>query len=512
MTQLPQAASYRADPAILELGDAFYDPVEAADFPRTVLRFRNDRWAPDVGLAGLPDSEWIRHFARFEPLADNLSQPLALRYHGHQFRSYNPDIGDGRGFLFAQLRDSQGRLLDLGTKGSGQTPYSRFGDGRLTLKGGVREVLATEMLEALGVETSKTFSLIETGEALERNDEPSPTRSAVLVRLQHSHIRIGAFQRLAYFQEAENLAKLTDYCLRHYYGGSELRHCEEPFDAACGGAQDELPLRGSNEAVEAPKTPEAGLLRSARNDGPPAARLLAHVAREAARLAASYIAAGFVHGVLNSDNIAITAQSFDYGPWRFTPYWDGHFTAAYFDHAGLYSFGRQPEAIHWDVLQLAASLQSIAEVDDLNASLDAFPPEFQRRLVEAMFGRLGIRPAGGEGDARLLVALETALTAKTVTIDRFFFDWRGGRRRAPSPADNVYESDAFADFRNSIALYDPAEGALDHEYWLDEAPCSMHVDEVEAIWSRIDESDDWSLFEDKIGAIRRMGEAMRPGA
>ena len=111
---------------------------------------------------------------------------------------YNPDIGDGRGFLFAQLRDGDGRLLDLGTKGSGQTPYSRFGDGRLTLKGGVREVLATEMLEALGVETSKTFSLIETGEALERNDEPSPTRSAVLVRLQHSHIRIGTFQRLAY--------------------------------------------------------------------------------------------------------------------------------------------------------------------------------------------------------------------------------------------------------------------------------------------------------------------------
>jgi uncharacterized protein YdiU (UPF0061 family) len=104
---------------------------------------------------------------------------------------YNPDIGDGRGFLFAQMYDGAGRLLDLGTKGSGQTPYSRFGDGRLTLKGGVREVLATEMLEALGVETSKTFSLIETGEALERGDEPSPTRSAVLVRRQHGPIRIG---------------------------------------------------------------------------------------------------------------------------------------------------------------------------------------------------------------------------------------------------------------------------------------------------------------------------------
>ena len=337
MTRLPQAATYRADPAILELGDAFYDPAEPADFSQALLRFRNDRWAPAVGLADLDPSAWIRHFGRFEPLPDNLERPLALRYHGHQFRVYNPDIGDGRGFLFAQLRDGEERLLDLGTKGSGRTPYSRFGDGRLTLKGGVREVLATEMLEALGVDTSKSFSLIETGEALDRGDEPSPTRSAVLVRLQHSHIRIGTFQRLAYFQEAENLAKLTDYCLRHHYG-------EEGGD-----------------------------------DAP--ARLLDHVAREAARLAASYIAAGFVHGVLNSDNIAITAQSFDYGPWRFTPYWDGHFTAAYFDHAGLYAFGRQPEAIHWDVLQLAASLRTIAEADALNPSLDAFPPESRPRAA-----------------------------------------------------------------------------------------------------------------------------------
>ena len=146
------------------------------------------------------DEEWAAHFCRFEPLPGNLPQPLALRYHGHQFRVYNPDIGDGRGFLFAQLRDDRGRLLDLGTKGSGQTPYSRTADGRLTLKGGVREVLATEMLEALGVNTSKTFALFETGEELERGDEPSPTRSAVLMRLSHGHIRIGTFQRLAFFE------------------------------------------------------------------------------------------------------------------------------------------------------------------------------------------------------------------------------------------------------------------------------------------------------------------------
>jgi len=455
--------AYRPDPAILALGGDFYDPVAPADFPQAMLRFRNDRAAAAVGLAELADAEWVTHFGRFAPLPGNLPEPLALRYHGHQFRMYNRDIGDGRGFLFAQLRDGADRLLDLGTKGSGQTPYSRFGDGRLTLKGGVREVLATEMLEALGVETSRSFSLVETGEALERHDEPSPTRSAVLVRLQHSHIRIGTFQRLAYFDETANLGKLTDYCLRHYYG-------EE------GGA-----------------------------DGP--ARLLGHVGRAAARLAASYIAAGFVHGVLNSDNIAITAQSFDYGPWRFTPYWDGHFTAAYFDHNGLYAFGRQPEAIHWDLVQLAASLRAVAQAEALTPALDAFPEHFQAALTAAIFRRLGIRPSEAERDAALLVALETALAAKTVGIDRFFFDWRGGARRGPSPADDAYADEPFTGFRAAIAGFQPAAGALDHPYWSDPAPCSMHIEEVEAIWAAIDARDDWGPLHAKVAAVRRMGEA-----
>jgi serine/tyrosine/threonine adenylyltransferase len=464
MATLPQPAAYRPETAILELGDAFYDPVEAADFPQTLLRFRNDRWAPAVGLGDLSEEEWVRHFGRFTPLPDTLMTPLALRYHGHQFRVYNPEIGDGRGFLFAQLRDGAGRLLDLGTKGSGQTPYSRFGDGRLTLKGGVREVLATEMLEALGVETSKSFSLIETGEALERNDEPSPTRAAVLVRLGHGHIRIGSFQRLAYFEEKENIAKLVRYCLRHLYGDNKE-----------GGA--------------AP------------------ARLLDRVADGAARLAASYIAAGFVHGVLNSDNIAITTESFDYGPWRWTPFWDGHFTAAYFDHAGLYSFGRQPEAIHWDLVQLARSLTTVVAADTLTAVLETFPDRFQRALRDALFARLAILPGEMEVDMTFIAALETALARRTVQIDRFFFDWRGGGLRDGAP--DIYDGEEFAELRTLIGRYEAQSGALDHDYWSDETPCSMHIDEVEAIWSAIDESDDWAPLNAKVAAVRRMGEAMR---
>jgi uncharacterized protein YdiU (UPF0061 family) len=454
MATLPQPA-----PAILELGGDFYDRVRPADFPQTILRFRNDRAAATIGLDGLGDAEWIRHFGRFVPLPDNLPEPLALRYHGHQFRVYNPDIGDGRGFLFAQMRGADGRLLDLGTKGSGQTPYSRFGDGRLTLKGGVRELLATEMLEALGVDTSKTLSLIETGEALDRGDEPSPTRSAVLVRLQHSHIRIGTFQRLATLGEADNIRKLTAYCLHHYY---------------------------------------------ADDSGHPAL-LLGHVTAQAARLAASYIAAGFVHGVLNSDNIAITAQSFDYGPWRWTPYWDGHFTAAYFDHAGLYSFGRQPEAIHWDLVQLARSLREIEEAAPLTAALERFPDLFQHALRGALFARLGLVPSVIDEDMKLVAAIEEALARKTVTIDRFFFDWRGGR----IPEEGY---GGFDDLAALIAGRQPVPGARDHPYWADPEPCSMHIEEVEALWSAIDERDDWAPLHAKVAAIRRMGGALNANA
>ncbi|MET0375568.1 MAG: protein adenylyltransferase SelO family protein [Rhizorhabdus sp.] len=464
MTIAPQAAAYHPDPKIETLEGRLSDPVSAANFPKTILRFRNRRWDKAVGLDTLSDAEWIAHFGRFEPLPDNLPQPLALRYHGHQFRNYNPEIGDGRGFLFAQLRDGAGRLLDLGTKGSGQTPYSRFGDGRLTLKGGMREILATEMLEALGVETSKTFSIIETGEALQRNDEPSPTRAAVMVRLSHGHIRIGSFQRLAALGEPDTMRDLIGYTLSHLY------------DEAPGNA--------------------------------PAGQLLDLVCRRTARLAAGYMAAGFVHGVLNSDNINVTGESFDYGPWRWLPTWDPGFTAAYFDSNRLYAFGRQAQAIHWDVVQLAKSLRSVAEAEELAPAVDAWPAYYEAEVVAALCARLGVISQGAEADLAMIQAMDEALQQTGVGVDRFFFDWRGGKRRAPSPADAIYDGAAFTTFSDAISGY-RANVAIDHPYWSDGEPCSMLIEEVESLWRAIDERDDWVPLEAKIAAVRRMGEAMR---
>ncbi len=457
----PQAATYRADPRIATIADWLADPVEAADFPSRTLRFRNDRAAATVGLDSLTDTQWTSHFGQFEPLPGNLPQPLALRYHGHQFRVYNPDIGDGRGFLFAQLSDESGRLLDLGTKGSGRTPWSRDGDGRLTLKGAVREILATEMLEALGVNTSKTFSVIETGEELWRGDEPSPTRSAVLVRLSHGHIRIGSFQRLSVLEERDHLAALVDYCLETYPGPP---------------APDDAPGRDE-----------------------PAVVLLHQVVERLARMAASYMAAGFVHGVLNTDNMNISGESFDYGPWRWLAQWDPAFTAAYFDHSGLYAFGRQPAAIQWNCAQLAMALRPLVSGDDpLVAALDRFGAIYREAMAGHFVWRLGLAPQAPDEDVKLIGAAETYMREAGIGPDRFFFDHRGGRN-APQ-----------GEFGDLLRGFESMPDATADRAWDAHEPPTLVIDEVERIWASIDKDDDWTQLNQKIAVIREFGTALGP--
>jgi uncharacterized protein YdiU (UPF0061 family) len=450
-------SGYRPSRAFAALGDDFFDPVEPARFPAHILRYRNDEAAADVGLAGLDDAAWVAHFGRFEPLPGSLPVPLALRYHGHQFRTYNPELGDGRGFLFAQLLDKRGRLLDLGTKGSGQTPWSRFGDGRLTLKGGLREILATEMLAALGVTTSRSFSLIETGEALERGDEPSPTRSAVLVRLSHSHVRYGSFQRLAALGQPANIERLTHYVLDHV------------------------------------------ARRPAGDD--PYAVLMAYAVEGAARLVAEWHVAGFVHGVLNTDNMNISGESFDYGPWRFLPAWDAGFTAAYFDHFGLYAFGRQAEALQWNLVELAKALRSVAPAESLLPALRQWPELVSANVRRQALWRLGLAPGDPEAEEALVRAFEAGLGASGLQPDAAWFAFRAGRLPDTVPA-------GFEAFVDQLAGFEPAPGALDNGYWDGPAPETMLIDEVEALWAAIAERDDWGPFEAKIAAVRRMGAAL----
>jgi uncharacterized protein YdiU (UPF0061 family) len=466
---MPKETRYTPDPRFPALGAEFADPVDPAPFPSCVLRWRNQRWASAVGLGGLSEDSFASHFHAFSPLPDNISKPLAMRYHGHQFRSYNPDIGDGRGFMFAQLRDDDGRLLDLATKGSGKTPYSRTADGRLTLKGAVREILAAHMLEALGVYTSKAFAVFETGEALTRYDEPSPTRSAVLTRLGHSHIRIGTFQRLAYLGRSDLTAQLVDHCAEVYY--PEL-----------------LALEGKARALA----------------------LLERVSTANARLAASWLAAGFVHGVLNTDNMNVTGESFDYGPWRFLPVCDQSFTAAYFDETGLYAFGRQPHAAAWNMAQLGGALMLVSDEAALTAALAGFGEAYRGALRDAVFRRLGLAPNDLDADLGFVSLLFDWLVTSRTPFEGFFFDWFCGdaRRAMERPRAAFYADPEFANVRAEIAKHAPVRPErLGHAYFARQSPPTLLIEDVEALWAAIAASDDWSAFDAKIAEIDAAREA-----
>jgi uncharacterized protein YdiU (UPF0061 family) len=276
-----------------------------------------------------------------------------------------------------------------------------------------------------------------------------------MVRLSHGHIRIGTFQRLAALGEADNMAALVGYCLGNFPG---------------------------------PEGPEGAS---------PAARLLHQVVERMADMAASYVVAGFVHGVLNTDNMNVTGESFDYGPWRWLPRWDLGFTAAYFDSGGLYAFDRQVEAIHWNCGQLAMALRTLEEAPPLIEALNRFADHYRAAMARRWCWRLGVAQRGLEEDSALIALCEQAMADSEPDSaeqgpDAFFFAHRGGRNAAGPLGETLADYIAVAD---------------DHPYWADAAPQSMLIEEVEAIWAPIADGDDWSLFEDKVRALRRMAAA-----
>ena len=463
MEYRPSVGIYRPETAVLALGDAFYDRVLPARFAELALRFRNDRAAFDLGLQRLADDSWVDHFGRFRPLSANLTEALALRYHGHQFGQYNPALGDGRGFLFAQLRDARGRLVDLGTKGSGPTPWSRGGDGKLTLQGAVREILAAEQLEALGVSTSRALSVIETFESPVRHDEEAPTRGAVLVRASFSHVRFGTFQRLAYLGDAVSMTRLVEYVVRELY-------------------------------------PD---LASARD---PVFSLFDAIVTRTAEMTAAYMAAGFVHGVLNSDNMNVTGESFDYGPWRFLPTLDPTFTAAYFDERGLYAYGRQSEASLRNVNHLADALSHVKLTVDRGTLKREYEARYRRALRERIAWRLGLEPGSTATATALGSAVLDLLATRRIGFAELFHDWFGGAsataRALASPRGAVYQTDAASAFRRALESHRARPVNADG---LASEPCDLLDDEVRLIGAAITKNDDFSMLYEKVRSMRALG-------
>ncbi|MBW4531690.1 MAG: YdiU family protein [Aphanothece saxicola GSE-SYN-MK-01-06B] len=462
--------------AIEALGPEYWDVVEAAQFPLTRLRFRNDPLLRQLGLdpAAISDADLEAAYGRFE----GRTPLLALRYHGHQFGSYNPLLGDGRGFLYGQLRDRHGQLQDLGTKGSGTTPWSRGGDGRLTLKGGLREVIASEALQRLGVSTSRTLTLIETGEDPWRGDEPSPTRSSVMVRLARTHLRFGSCERLLFRRQPAQLERLLRHVVAIHY----------PHLRAIHSDGEQLLLAFYGELVQ-----------------------------RVARLAAAWMAAGFIHGVLNTDNMSLAGESFDYGPFAFLETWDPGFTAAYFDHSGLYAYGRQPLICQHNLRLLQEPLAMLLPRAPLEAALEAFGAAYDAHYRRQMRRRLGfdagLVPAEALADLPDPVPPTLRLLADwPVAYGRFFTalaervqvggvpptadDLEPFVVGAPSPPRPEWLAWRDAWWRWSLAAAaQPSrngEAAISACLQRWNLPVTPIRPVIERIWAAIDERDDWT--------------------
>ncbi|MEM1238461.1 MAG: YdiU family protein [Cyanobacteria bacterium P01_H01_bin.26] len=465
------------EPALEALGDDYYDVVAAASFPQHSLRFRNDDLLSRLGLEpdAVSDFDFIEAFGQFYQRAPL----LALRYHGYQFGSYNSMLGDGRGFLYGQVRGTDGVLYDFGTKGSGTTPYSRSGDGRLTLKGGVREVLASEALQALGVTTSRCFSLIETGEQLWRGDEPSPTRSSVMVRFSQSHIRFGTFERLHHLGRADLMQPLLNHVIEVYY--AHLLAVQDPQERY--------------------------------------AQFYAELVQRVALLAAQWMSVGFCHAVLNTDNMSITGESFDYGPYAFMDKFDPRFTAAYFDYGGRYSYGNQPRVCEWNLWMLQKPLKLIMSADDLEAGLAPYRDHYYKAYKQRMLAKLGFEELLVElGDELLRLTLELLENTQvgyhdffTGLTGQFSVTWcEGPENILQKMADSSDEaaSALLAAWRHHyhtcLATLSPTEVAQVAQCLHQSNPTTVLMrPEIETIWEPIVAEDNWQPFYHLLAKIQQ---------
>jgi serine/tyrosine/threonine adenylyltransferase len=468
--------SLNYEPAIESLGTDYYDDVVAADFPQHILRFRNDDLLVTLGLdpTQVSDEHFIEAFGRFAHPPHPL---LALAYHGYQFGEYNPRLGDGRGFLYGQVRGVDGELYDFGTKGSGRTPYSRGGDGMLTLKGGVREVLAAEALHRMGVKTSRCLSMVETGLDLWRGDEPSPTRSSVMVRFSRSHIRFGSFERLHYLKRPDLMSKLLDHVISNYYSHLAPLPTAERY-----------------------------------------ARFYAELVQRVAELVAQWMAAGFCHAVLNTDNMSITGESFDYGPYAFLPTYDPEFTAAYFDHAGRYSYGNQPGICKLNLELLQQPMSAVIDPTEMTTALAKFEEYYFPKYKQLMLQKLGLNGEAIPVRSELLVATLQLLSDTQVGYHQFFFNvsqafklrWIHDLNSVLSETELMPEVVANPGYQRWLELYHrvlidlPASELPVVAQTLDRSnPQTILLrPQIEAVWEPIAQSNDWEPFNLLLDKIR----------
>lgn len=310
----------------------------------------------DVGALSGPDGVALLAGNR---LPDDV-QPIAMAYAGHQFGNFVPQLGDGRAVLLGELLDARGKRWDVQLKGAGRTPFSRGGDGRAALGPVLREYLGSEAMAALGIPTTRSLAALRTGEAVLR-DTPQP--GGILVRAAAGHVRVGTFQYFARQNRPEAVQQLADYVIwRHY---PELADSERPYVG-----------------------------------------LLDEVVRRTADLVAQWLLVGFIHGVMNTDNVSVAGETIDYGPFGFLDHYDPRTVYSFIDRYGRYAYGQQPGIAQWNLDQFAQCLLPLLASDLETAktrareSLERFVPRFEARYHQGLLAKIGL-PDGHDDDLAL---------------------------------------------------------------------------------------------------------------
>jgi uncharacterized protein YdiU (UPF0061 family) len=370
----------------------FFVAAKPAPAPRPALVRLNRALAEELGLDvdALTDQAAAIFSGAVVPPG---AEPIAQAYAGHQFGGFSPQLGDGRALLLGELIDRAGQRRDLALKGSGRTAFSRGGDGKAALGPMLREYVMGEAMHALGVPTTRALAVVTTGDTV-RRERPLP--GAVLARVAASHLRVGTFELFASRGDFERVKRLADYAIR--------RH-----DPALDGAPDRY----------------VGLLRA--------------VASRQASLLARWMLMGFIHGVMNTDNMALSGETIDYGPCAFLEAYSPGAVFSSIDHQGRYAFGNQPAVARWNLTRFAETLLPLIAPDDPDAAvtqamavLDAFPAAYETHLAAGMRAKLGL--ASAEPDDALLtrdwLALLEAHEVDHTLAWRALADAAGGDARA----------------------------------------------------------------------------------
>ena len=423
---VPRNPEFRFDNSYARLPENFYARVNPTPVAAPQLVRVNERLAVRLGL----DARALACPLGVEILAGNRvaegSEPLAMAYAGHQFGHFVPQLGDGRANLLGEVLGTDGIRYDIHLKGSGPTPFSRRGDGRAALGPVLREYLVSEAMAALGVPTTRTLAAVTTGQDVYRE---TVLPGAVLTRVAASHLRVGSFQYFAAQRDVAGLRVLADYAIaRHFPSAAEsTQPCRALLDAVIAGQ---------------------------------------------AQLLAQWMLLGFVHGVMNTDNMAISGETIDYGPCAFMEAFDPATVFSSIDHRGRYAYGNQPNAALWNLTRLAEAMLPILEeetgskeaaLESANAALAAFEPQFMRAHLDGLRRKLGLFTAL-DCDAALAEDLLAKMAANHADFTLTF------RRLSDAAADPA------ADLAVRALFTEPAA----YEAWAAEWRTRMQQEQVDA--------------------------------